>query len=109
MPEKKPKGRDFPLAPTSIPKAVDNTYVDKPFVRRDVPKYTNVEADVALFRGGTPYSKKDSLLYAKGFKKATEGDYTPADFLSVKTAYNMGNFEGRDLPKGKSKFYKKGK
>jgi hypothetical protein len=109
MPEKKKIGRDFPLAPTSNPQAIDNTYVNKPFVRRDVPKYTNVEADVALFRDGTPYSKKDSALYAKGFKKGAEGDYTPADFLSVKTAYNMGNMEGKDLPKGKSRFYKKGK
>ena len=108
MPEKKSKGRDFPLAPTSNPQAIDNTYVNKPFVRRDVPKYTNVDADVVLFRGGTKYSKKDSALYAKGFKKGAEGDYTPSSILE-KTAYNMGNMEGKDLPKGKSKFYKKGK
>ena len=111
MPDKKStpqKGRDIPLAPTSMPQAIDNTYVNKPFVRRmDVPKYTNVEADVALFRDGRKYSKEDSALYAKGFRKGAEGDYTPADFLSVKTAYNMGNMEGKDLPKKKSKFYKK--
>jgi len=29
MPEKKSKGRDFSLAPTFIPQAVDNTYVNK--------------------------------------------------------------------------------
>ena len=29
MPDKKSKGRDFPLAPTSMPKAIDNTYVQK--------------------------------------------------------------------------------
>lgn len=107
--KKKSKGRDYPLSETPNFNKVDNTYVDRPFVRRDVPKYTNVEADVALFRGGTPYSKKDSALYAKGFKKGAEGDYTPADFLTVKTAYNMGNMEGKDLPKGKSRFYKKDK
>lgn len=27
---KKQQNRDFPLAPTSLPKAVDNTYVKKP-------------------------------------------------------------------------------
>lgn len=29
MPEKKKIGRDFPLAPTSAPQAIDNTYVQK--------------------------------------------------------------------------------
>ena len=29
MPEKKSKGRDFPLAPTSAPQAIDNTSVQK--------------------------------------------------------------------------------
>ena len=47
MPEKKSIGRDFPLAPTSIPKAVDNTYVAKPMNIKSLDKI-NAEKKVKI-------------------------------------------------------------
>ena len=110
--KKKPKGRDFPLAPTSNPKAVDNTYVNKPFVKKEFkevkPTYSMVQADVELFRGGEPYSKKDSSTYELGFKRGRENDDFPYP-SAAKSAYTAGKYEGKKNPSPKNKFYKKGK
>lgn len=50
MPEKKSKGRDYPLAPTSIPKAVDNTGVYRRNAKGEeaAPYVKNSRTDLAI-------------------------------------------------------------
>lgn len=89
MPEKKPKGRDFPLSPTSMPQAVDNTRVSK----RPAPKgeMYPAEPDYSWKDYGQKYTKQDSADYKRAYK---------AGIKEVST-----NPEGKDRLFGK---YKKG-
>jgi hypothetical protein len=88
MPQPKPKTKrpDIPLAPTPEVRtmAKDNTRVankKQVVVLQKKPTYKNVEADVAIYRGGKPYSKKDSLEYKKGFEKGLKSSF-PSPFDS---------------------------
>ena len=89
MPEKKKTGRDFPLAPTSMPQTVDNTRVSK----RPIPT-------------GEMYPTKPDYSY-----KYSDENYTKQDSADYKKGYKMGikevskNPEGKDVLFGK---YKKG-
>jgi hypothetical protein len=115
MPEKKQPvkttKRDFPLAPTNFPKAVDQTRVSSnyaPVKLPDVvkPAYKYKQADIDIFKGGKPYSKSDSANYEKGFKRGREGDNFPYPSAG-KSSYNAGHTEGSEKPKGKTKFIKR--
>lgn len=107
MPQKKTR-RDYPLSPTPKPIASDNTRVkiapiDVTEVKK--PKFTNVEADIAVFRGGKPYSKEDSLDYKKGF----DVGYNRKQRLrgTDSTPFQAGRWEGEETPKPKKKFLSK--
>ena len=105
MPEKKKTGRDFPLAPTSMPQAVDNTRVasnDSPKKIIENPSYKYVEANVMITRGGNPYSKKDSARYKEGFNEARSKTTYP----SFSDELNAGRLEGSEKP---MKFTKRNK
>lgn len=105
MPEKKQKGRDFPLAPTSMPQAVDNTRVASNASPKKIienPAYKYVEANVMTTRGGMPYSKEDSAGYKKGFNEARSKKTYP----SFNDAINAGRLEGSERP---MKFTKRNK
>jgi len=96
MPEKKKTGRDFPLAPTSMPQAVDNTYVKKPIMdNRPVTKYKYIN----LFKktGEIPTSK-DSLDYREGYKIGLSGKETS---LFAPLAADAGEIEGKEKKKTK--------
>lgn len=65
MPDKKQKGRDYPLAPTSIPKAIDNTYVQKRNARAEeaAPHFKNSREDFAIANEMYRNSKYNSQGY----------------------------------------------
>lgn len=66
MPDKK-TGRDFPLAPTSIPKAIDNTYVSRrPIIHKEL--YPS-KPDYSFKYSNENYTKKDSADYKEGYSK----------------------------------------
>lgn len=95
MPEKKPKGRDFPLAPTSMPQAIDNTSVQKPaIVNKEYPKFTYKEGK---------FNNQDSSTYKKGFEKGLKekgGDPTNLGgkfVVGLSDKYNQGYSEGKDV------------
>lgn len=97
MPEKKKIGRDFPLAPTSIPKAVDNTRVSSNASPKKIienPSYKYVEANVMTTRLGKPYSKEDSARYKEGFNEARNKKTYP----SLTDEIIAGRIEGRQRP-----------
>jgi hypothetical protein len=111
MPEKKTTKRDFPLAPTSIPQAIDNTRVSSNYEPKKMPdvvkpSYKYKKADIDIFRGGKSYSKSDSASYEKGFKRGRDKDNFPYPSAS-KSSYNAGYTEGSENPKGKTKFIKR--
>lgn len=84
MPDKK-TGRDFPLAPTSMPQAIDNTYVKK----------------TLPLKGETYPAKPDY-----SFKYSSE-NYTKQDSADYKKGYKMGIKEVSKNPEGKGVFFGK--
>jgi hypothetical protein len=102
MPEKKKTGRDFPLAPTSIPQAVDNTSVKKrmygqeqaaPYLKngkQSVKMATDIQNMIDL---DSKYGKntdapyyQDQKKYSKMLFKEGYSDLKKAD--SIRKRYN---------------------
>jgi len=101
MPEKKKTGRDFPLAPTSMPQAIDNTSVKKRIPptyevtkkepTQDSSAYYGSKEYISKLEGMTAYTKPEMDRKFKESEKAQQDRYRQK--LKGKVGYDENGFK----------------